>query len=312
MSSNVSLHTPRPAAVLVAHIVRKFKKGVMIMPSTRPPAIPTSQPAELIRRASSIPFLLLVLAALLLLVAQPVSAQQPPSNPVPTDTPVVSFGSAAYQVTEGDGAIEIDVRAVGAHPGFTVSATAVVGTASSTDFTAGTWPLEFGVGDSVVWLSIPIASDAVADYALEAAAEVFTVNLSEGSDYALGDPAAATVTIHDAGYCHTTATPPDKPSFTSVTPAETSITLTWNAPSTMGSGPITDFIFLVYSTDDGQHVPVTNVMGSASAAHNYSKTISGLTADTTYLVKMRARTILGCYSSYTDEASVTTHAGSTQ
>ena len=221
------------------------------------------------------------------------------------NTPVVSFGLAAYQVTEGDGAIEIDVRAVGAHPGFTVSATAVAGTADGTDFTAGTSSLEFGVGDDVVLLSIPIASDVVADYALEAAEETFTVTLSTGGDYALGSPATTTVTIHDAGYCHTTATPPGKPSFTSVTPAETSITLTWNAPSTTGSGLITNFIFRVYSTD-GQHVPVADVMGNISAAHNYSKTISGLTAGTTYLVKMRARTILGCYSPYTDKLSVTT------
>ena len=221
------------------------------------------------------------------------------------NTPVVSFGSADYQVTEGDGAIEIDVRAVGAHPGFTVSATAVAGTADDTDFTAGTWPLEFGVGDDAAVLSIPIASDTVMDYAFEAAEETFTVTLSTGSNFALGSPATTTVTIHDAGYCHTTATPPGKPSFTGVTPAETSITLTWNAPSTVDSGLITDFIFHVYSTD-GQHVPVDNVMGSASAAHNYSKTISGLTAGSTYLVKMRARTILGCYSPYTDRISVTT------
>ncbi len=221
------------------------------------------------------------------------------------NTPVVSFGSAAYQVTEGDGAIQIDVRAVGAHPGFTVSATAVAGTAGDTDFTAGARSLEFGVGDDAALLTIPIASDFVTDYAFESAEETFTVTISVDGDYALGSPATTTVTIHDAGYCHTTATPPGKPSFTGVTPAETSVTLTWNAPGTEGSGPITDFIFHVYSAD-GQRVPVANAMGHVSAAHEYSKTISGLTAGTTYLVKMRARTILGCYSPYTDKLSVTT------
>ncbi len=221
------------------------------------------------------------------------------------NTPVVSFSSASYQVTEGDGAVEIDIRAVGAHPGFTLFATSTTGTADSADFTAGMWSLEFADGDDTAVLSIPIASDVVYDYAFERSEETFTVTLHAGGDYALGSPAETTVTIHDAGYCHTVATPPGKPSFNSVTPAETSITITWNAPSTVGSGLITDFIFHVFSMD-GQYLFETGASGSASADHNYSKVIDGLTANTTYMVKMRARTILGCYSPFTDRTTVTT------
>ena len=111
-----------------------------------------------------------------------------------------------------------------------------------------------------------------------------------------------------AGWCHFSyLTPPDKPSFTSTTPAGTSIRFRWNGVATSG-GPVTDYTIYV-ATADGQDVSETLVTAHESMFAPHDATVDGLIANTAYEVRLRARTILGCYSAFSDVETVTTTAG---
>ncbi len=113
-----------------------------------------------------------------------------------------------------------------------------------------------------------------------------------------------------SGWCHfDDLTPPGKPAFTSATPAATSVTFTWSSPANGSAadsgGAITDFMIYL-TTDDGTPVSETMVTASAWYPHDYSQVVSGLKPGTTYKARMRARTIFGCYSAFSEVETVTT------
>jgi hypothetical protein len=113
-----------------------------------------------------------------------------------------------------------------------------------------------------------------------------------------------------SGWCRfDELTPPGQPAFGSAIPADTSVTFTWRTPNPIGSAVITDYTIHVTTVDD---VPVTELLVTAhsSADKSYSETVDGLTPDTTYVVTLRARSILGCYSAFGDVETITTAAPS--
>jgi hypothetical protein len=126
----------------------------------------------------------------------------------------------------------------------------------------------------------------------------------------LGSLQSAQTADPHSGWCRfDDLTPPGQPAFGSAIPAATSVTFTWRTPNQIGSAVVTDSSIHVTTVDD---VPVTELLvtAHASAGEPYSETVGGLTPDTTYEVTLRARSILGCYSAFSEVETVTTAAPS--
>ncbi len=139
--------------------------------------------------------------------------------------------------------------------------------------------------------------------ALLAAMFIFSGHSAHADDGGASDTDAS-------GWCHfDDLIPPGKPAFTSVTPGATSITFTWssaaNGSASDSGGFITDYTIYL-TTDDGTPVSETLVGTSGWYPEDYSQVVSGLTPGTTYKARMRARTILACYSAFSEVETVTT------
>ena len=100
-------------------------------------------------------------------------------------------------------------------------------------------------------------------------------------------------------------TPQGTPSFSIVSPSATSITFRWRAPAPCGSAPITHYIISL-TDEDGRVVAERSFTGHASAATPFTETVDDLTEGTTDQVRLRARSLLGCYSAFGDVETVTT------
>ena len=107
--------------------------------------------------------------------------------------------------------------------------------------------------------------------------------------------------------------PPGRPSFNSVTPSSTSVRFRWDSvPSTT---LVTDYMIYLAAADDWEdswYRSPTLVTGHASAATPYDATVSGLAANTTYRAMLRVRTIVACYSGFSEIVTFTTDSDSPQ
>ena len=109
-----------------------------------------------------------------------------------------------------------------------------------------------------------------------------------------------------------TPTPPGRPHDLSVSnTSATQTTLSWNpSATTPDGGSVTNYIVFVYPADETlSSARAWDFLADENAATTYSETITGLTANTTYEARVRARTILGCRSGLSQPVTFTTPTG---
>ena len=108
-----------------------------------------------------------------------------------------------------------------------------------------------------------------------------------------------------------TPTPPGRPHGLAVSnTSATQTTLSWNpSATTPDGGSVTNYIVYVYPADDVSSVRAWDFKGHENAATTYSETLTGLTANTAYEARVRARTIKGCRSGLSQPVTFTTPTG---
>ncbi len=109
-----------------------------------------------------------------------------------------------------------------------------------------------------------------------------------------------------------TPTPPGRPSGVNAINVEaTSAVLEWDpSATTPDGGSVTNYIVYVYPADETlSSARAWDFLGHENAATTYSETLTGLTANTAYEARVRARTILGCRSGLSVPMTFTTLTG---
>jgi hypothetical protein len=107
---------------------------------------------------------------------------------------VYTLGQPAYAAHENDGTLDVVVRRAGALGAGHVHVATVAGTAKAgSDFTPVDGRLAFAAGQTQATASVPLLSDTAG----REGDETFSVALDTPEDGVLGDPATATVTLHD-------------------------------------------------------------------------------------------------------------------
>jgi hypothetical protein len=107
---------------------------------------------------------------------------------------VYTLGQDAYAAHENDGALAVTVRRAGALTAGHVHVATIAGTAKAdSDFTPVDRTLTFAAGQTEATVSVPLLSDSAG----REGDETFSVALDTPDGGVLGDPATATVTIHN-------------------------------------------------------------------------------------------------------------------
>lgn len=152
------------------------------------------------------------------------------------------------------------------------------------------------IASNALTLTGVVGTDAVALSGLTAAfadAAVGSAKLVSLTAATLTGAAAANYTVGLAGAPTTTAsitagTPPSAPTNVAASPGDGSLTVTWGAPTTTGCGALTGYV-LEYSADQGSHWTRAAAIGASSG----TTTVTGLTDNVAYLVRMAATNACG-------------------
>lgn len=108
---------------------------------------------------------------------------------------VFSLGQATYAAHEHDGSLAVTVRRAGSLAAGTVTASTEAGTATAgSDFTPESGVLDFATGQTTASFVVPLLRDRAGKEGDETFAIVLSAPSAGG---VLGDPARATVTLHD-------------------------------------------------------------------------------------------------------------------